>query len=107
MKKTLMTSSLVCTTLFLASLASAHTPMFSCFDNGDGTIACEGAFSDGSSAAGVFIEVKDAQGVSLAKKKMDETGTVVFDKPKEPSYRVVFDGGPGHTLEIKGKNIQR
>jgi hypothetical protein len=31
----------------------AHTPLCSCYDNGDGTVTCEGGFSDGSSAAGV------------------------------------------------------
>ncbi|MBK1637032.1 hypothetical protein CKO19_14985, partial [Rhodovulum adriaticum] len=32
-------------------LAQAHTPLCACYDNGDGTVLCEGGFSDGSSAA--------------------------------------------------------
>jgi len=48
--------------LTLPGLALAHTPLFSCFDNADGTIYCEGGFSDGSSAAGVAILVKDGNG---------------------------------------------
>ena len=31
----------------LAGAALAHTPLFSCWDNGDGTLSCEGGFSDG------------------------------------------------------------
>ena len=33
-----------------AGVALAHTPLCSCYDNGDGSVECEGGFSDGSSA---------------------------------------------------------
>ncbi len=56
---------------FLAGQAWAHTPLCSCYDNGDGTVTCEGGF---------------------------------FDKPKG-AYKVIFDGGEGHMIEIDGKEI--
>ncbi len=82
----------------------AHTPMCSCFDNGDGTITCEGGFSDGSSAAGVKIRIKDKNGKVLLDGEMDEFSEFIFDKPSG-SYTVVFEAGPGHEVEIKGKDI--
>ena len=87
-----------------ASLGFAHTPLCSCYDNGDGTIACEGGFSDGSSASGVEIRVLDKKGNVIFKGKMDEFSEYVFKKPKG-EYKVVFDAGPGHLVEIESKNI--
>lgn len=40
-----------------SSSAYAHSAIMSCFDNGDGTVTCEGGFSDGSSASGVKFHV--------------------------------------------------
>ena len=45
-----------------AAIAQAHTPLCSCFDNGDDTVTCEGGFSDGSSASGVPVRVLDPAG---------------------------------------------
>ncbi|MFP4071781.1 MAG: hypothetical protein ACLFTB_07000 [Desulfovibrionales bacterium] len=83
---------------------SAHTPLFACFDNGDGTVLCEGGFSDGSSAAGVDIYIKDAKGNDLIKGQMSELSDFEFDKP-ESEYTVVFDAGEGHAIEIPGSEI--
>jgi hypothetical protein len=85
--------------------ALAHTPILSCFLNDEDTVMCEGGFSDGSSAAGVTILVKDTDGKILEKGEMDEFGTYVFDKP-EVSYVVIMDAGPGHIVEVKGEEIQ-
>ena len=35
-------------TLGFAAQALAHTPICSCFDEGDGNVTCEGGFSDDS-----------------------------------------------------------
>jgi hypothetical protein len=91
-------------TFLLVFPAFAHTPLCSCYDNGDGTITCEGGFSDGSSAAGVDMTVKDKSGKVLIKGKMDEDSEFTCDKPKA-SYRVIFDAGPGHVVEVEGKDI--
>jgi hypothetical protein len=82
-------------------IASAHTPLCSCYDMGDGTVLCEGGFSDGSSAAGVAIRVLDANGNPTLEGEMSEDSEFEFDKP-DGDYRVVFDAGPDHEVEIDG-----
>ena len=90
--------------LLLAGVAIAHTPLCLCYDNGDGTITCEGGFSDGSSAAGVEMRVVDKDGKVIIKSRMNEDSEFTFDKPKA-LYKVQFDGGPGHLIEVDGKDI--
>lgn len=82
----------------------AHTPLFSCFDNADGTIFCEGGFSDGSSAAGVAILVKDASGEVIHTLQLSGNSDVEFEKP-EGEYSVIFDSGEGHEIVIPGSQI--
>lgn len=82
----------------------AHTPLCSCYENGDGTVTCEGGFSDGSSASGVKIHVDDAKGNALIQGKMDKDSEFTFNKPTE-AYKVVFDAGKGHAIKIDGKQI--
>jgi hypothetical protein len=90
--------------LFFTTYAFAHTPLCSCFDNGDGTITCEGGFSDGSSAAGVSMTVQDKDGMAVTKGRMNEDSEFTFKKP-EGDYTVVFDAGPGHVVEVPGSEI--
>lgn len=84
--------------------AHAHTPLMSCFDNGDETITCEGGFSDGSSASGVKMYVVSKSGKVLASGKMNEDSEFTYKKP-EGNYKVVFDAGEGHKVEVKGSEI--
>jgi hypothetical protein len=91
-------------TFFLTPQVFAHTPLCSCYDNGDGTITCEGGFSDGSSGAMAAMRVEDKDCKVILKGKMDEDGEFTFDRPKVP-YRVLFDAGPGHEVEVKGEDI--
>jgi hypothetical protein len=88
----------------LPSMAMAHTPLCSCYDFGDNTILCEGGFSDGSSAAGVELLVLDASGNELIKSEMNQDGEFEFQKPSV-DYKVLFNAGPGHSIEIDGKEI--
>jgi len=92
--------------LFVGGLgqALAHTPLCSCYANGDGTATCEGGFSDGSSAAGVEMRVEKQDGTVLEKGKMDAFSEFVFDVPAE-DYKVVFNAGPGHDIVVEGKDI--
>ena len=87
-----------------AGSAAAHTPLCSCYDNGDGTVLCEGGFSDGSSASGVAILVKDASGNAVVEGKMNENSEFEFKKP-DGDYSVLFDAGEGHRIEIPGSEI--
>ena len=90
--------------LFLISVCYAHTPLCSCSDEGDGTILCEGGFSDGSSAAGVTMKVVGADGKVLIEGKMNEDSEFTFKKPEGP-YKVIFDAGPGHVVEVPSEEI--
>ena len=90
--------------IFLVPQTFAHTPLCSCYDNGDGTITCEGGFSDGSSAAGVEMRVLDSAEKVVIKGTMDEDSEFTFDKPAGP-YKVEFDAGPGHLVEVPGSEI--
>lgn len=90
--------------LILPSTVSAHSALCSCFDNGDGTITCEGGFSDGSSAAGVRMFIRQLDNKTLIRGKINEDGEFSFQKPKT-EYKVVFDAGPGHQVEIPGQEI--
>lgn len=98
-----------CTALALAATlvstqALSHTPLCSCYDNGDGTVLCEGGFSDGSSASGVAMRVMDANGNAVLEGAMSEDSEFEFNKPTG-DYKVVFDAGPGHLVEIDGGDI--
>lgn len=95
---------IIAAVLLAVTAAYAHTPLCSCSDNGDKTITCEGGFSDGSTAAGVSMSIKDKSGKTLIKGKMDKNSSFTFKKPAG-SYKVVFDAGPGHIIEVDGKNI--
>ncbi len=88
----------------MAGAASAHTPLCSCYDNGDGTVECEGGFSDGSSAAGVKMLVLDAKGATVHSGKMDANSGFTFKKPAG-DYTVRFDAGEGHKIDIPSKKI--
>ena len=90
--------------VFFAGQGFAHTPLCSCYDNGDGTATCEGGFSDGSSASGVAMRVEGKDGKVLVEGKMDGYSEFTFDKPSG-DYRVVFDAGEGHAVQIDGKDI--
>lgn len=84
--------------------ALAHSALCSCFDEGDGTVTCEGGFSDGSSASGVRIFIRTPENKTLIRGRMNESGEFNFKKPTQ-TYKVVFDAGPGHQVTIPGDEI--
>ena len=104
MKKATLVIGLTALFLLTAVQSFAHTPLCSCYDNGDGSITCEGGFSDGSSAAGVEMRAVSEDGKILIKGKMDEDSEFTFKKPSGP-FTVQFDAGPGHLIEIEGTEI--
>ena len=103
MKKLMIVLTLAALMAF-AGHAFAHSPLMSCFDNGDNTVTCEGGFSDGSSAAGVKLHVKDGNGKYILDTRMNEDSELTFDKPAG-DYMVIFDAGEGHTVEVNGADI--
>lgn len=90
--------------MLVAGQAFAHSPLLSCFDNGDATITCEGGFSDGSSASGVKMRVANASGKVVIKGSMNADSEFNFDKPAG-AYTVFFDAGEGHVVEVNGADI--
>ncbi len=94
---------LTCLLAFSTTSVWAHTALMSCFDEGDGTITCEGGFSDGSSASGVEFRVEQNAKIIL-KTKMNEYSEVNFKKPAG-NYEAVFNAGEGHQVYVDGKDI--
>jgi hypothetical protein len=99
-----MKSLIALAALLLNLSAAAHSPLFDCFDNGDGTATCEGAFSDGGPAAGVGVRVELASGRVLVQGQLDEASSYTFDIPDE-EYSVYFEAGEGHELVLFGDEI--
>lgn len=105
MKKIFLTITLGLLILGVQGYAFAHTPICSCYENGDGTITCEGGFSNGASAAGVEMKVTDAGGKILIKGKMDDLSEFHFKKPAG-KFKIIFFAGEGHSLEIDSEEVE-
>ena len=86
-------------------VASAHTPICDCYDNGDNTITCEGGFSDGGTAVGVPMRILDGAGKILIEGVMTDQSDFTFTKP-DGNYHVEFEGGAGHVIQIDGRDIE-
>lgn len=83
----------------------SHSPLLMCYDEGDGTILCEGGWSDGSCASCTPVYVIDQEtGSMVACGMLDRAGFFEFDKPGG-AFVVLFDGGQGHTLELLSSEI--
>lgn len=89
----------------LVPAALAHTPICSCYDNGDDTVTCEGGFSDGGSAAGVSIRILDDRDRLLIDGAMADDGTFTFDRPGD-DFHVIFDAGQSHIVTIFSDDIE-
>ena len=89
----------------LAAPAFGHNAICECFDNGDATITCEGGFSDGGTAAGVPVHVLDAMGKVLIEGAMSDQSEFTFARPSV-NFRVEFDAGEGHVIQIDGRDIE-
>ncbi len=95
-----------CVFLGLVGNAMAHSALLNCFDNADGTFTCQGGFSDGSSATGISIVVKDSSGNILQEAQLNADSEVVLPRPQQ-DFSVLFNGGSGHSVEIPGESIVR
>jgi len=99
-----MTMPILLLAVALTGLAvHAHTPLLYIEDNGDGTIYVEGAFSDGSSGAGMTLRLENADGETLWEGTLDDFGSIEsVPIPQVAPYYVVFEGGPGHIVKKEG-----
>jgi hypothetical protein len=89
----------------LSQLAYAHNAICDCYDNGNETVTCEGGFTDGGTAVGVPMRVIDEAGKVLVEGAMGQSSDFTFAKPKG-RFRVEFDGGEGHLIQIDGRDIE-
>jgi hypothetical protein len=85
--------------------AFGHNAICDCFLNDDDTITCEGGFSDGSTATGTPVRVIDRDGKVLIDGAMNEKSEFTFAKP-DAAFRVEFDAGEGHVVQIDGRDIE-
>jgi hypothetical protein len=92
--------------LAAAAVAHAHNAICSCFENDNGTITCEGGFSDGGKAVGVPLHVVDQAGKVLIEGVMTKDSNFTFARPKVP-FRVEFNAGEGHIVKIDGRDIEK
>ncbi|MFH1113171.1 MAG: hypothetical protein V1792_04550 [Pseudomonadota bacterium] len=100
--QTLITAAAATMLLVFVAAAYAHKPLLAVEDNMDGTIHIEAAFSDGSSAAGHKILIKDAAGGKLlSEHRVGEDGTLELRKPSV-KYTVTLDAGEGHIVSQDG-----
>jgi len=92
--------------LLAASCTSAwaHSALLNCYDNADGTFTCQGGYSDGSSATGIRIVVRDSSGTILQEARLDSNSEVVLQRP-QGDFTVLFDGGSGHSVEVDGRSL--
>jgi hypothetical protein len=89
----------------LARLAYAHNAICDCYDNGDDTVTCEGGFTDGGTAVGVAMRILDGDGKVLIEGAMGQASDFTFTKPPG-RFRVEFDGGEGHLVQIDSRDIE-
>jgi hypothetical protein len=92
--------------LAAAAIAHAHNAICSCFENDDGTITCEGGFSDGGKAVGVPLQVVDQAGKVLVEGVMSKDSDFKFARPKV-AFVVKFNAGEGHLVTIDGRDIEK
>jgi hypothetical protein len=89
--------------LWLSALtAHAHTPFLLVTLTDDGNLRIETGFSDGSTGAGMPIELLDIEtGALLATHIMPDDGILSVSPPAVP-YEVVLDAGEGHRVSKDG-----
>ncbi len=103
LKRCVMTAAAAAVLIVLCTQsARAHKPLLAVEDNGDGTIHVEAGFSDGSSAAGHKIVMKESDGGKvLSEHRVGKDGTLEIKKPTV-RYTVTLDAGPGHVVTVDG-----
>lgn len=105
--KYILSALLLTAHLFTAHNVLAHSALLNCFDNADGTFTCQGGYSDGSSATGIRIIVKDTSSNVLYQAELNSDSEVVIPYPQNKNFTILFDGGAGHSVEITSDVLAR
>ncbi|WP_191486820.1 hypothetical protein [Pseudomonas sp. FEN] len=92
--------------VFFCQAAFAHGPVFDCYIEHDDWVKCEAGFTDGSSAAGRKILVRDMSNKVLLEGDVGKDNTYTFQAPTG-IYSVIFLGGEGHESTIQSSDISR
>ena len=91
--------------ILFAQPAAAHAPLLDCYDNGDASITCEAGYTDGSSASGQIIRVRDADNRLLFEDHFDANGSFTFDQPDAAEFQVQFEGDQFHSVVLYSLDI--
>ncbi|WP_460136869.1 hypothetical protein [Pseudomonas sp. S1_E04] len=92
--------------LLFGQAAFAHGPVFDCYIEHADEVKCEAGFTDGSSAAGRKIQVRDMSNKVLLEGSVGQDSTYSFQAPAG-TYSVIFLGGEGHETTIQSADIAR
>ena len=93
--------------LLFSTCVSAHSLVLNVMTNDDDTVTLIGAFDTGASAAGALIRLESlGTGEILYRRRLPPESELTVDIPQEP-YRIVLDGGPGHTAIKEGPPPQK
>lgn len=87
--------------LFTPIYLFAHSLVLSLYDNNDGTISVVGEFNTGESAAGALVKLEAIHSGEILFQQRLTDDEMVITIPKIP-YKVILDGGEGHTQEKMG-----
>ncbi|AIN92801.1 hypothetical protein H0R90_12335 [Treponema putidum] len=108
------TAIFICFLVLGAALLFAHSVIFNCYDNGDGTFLCQGSFSNGASAEGVEIRIenpkeKDSKKKIILKTTLDKNGEAIikYADIKIKDFLIIFDAGEGHVVKLKSNQIKK
>ncbi len=113
------TAVFICLLVLGAALLFAHSPLFSMYDNGDGTFTVQAGYSDGSSAANAEILIenpkeKNPKKAVIWRGKLDKNGEITIkyadikvDGKVIKNFIVVFNGGNGHILKKPSTKIEK
>ena len=59
-----------------------------------------------ASPTGIRIVVRDSSGVVLQEARLDSNSEVTLNRP-QGDFSVLFDGGAGHSVEVRGDSLVR
>jgi len=91
--------------VLFASVAEAHYPVCICQAVDAGMVICRAGFSDGSKAPGLVLDVISSDEQVLIEGRLGPDSTLSFPRPAQDFY-VLFDAGPGQTVEIDHTSIK-
>jgi hypothetical protein len=90
--------------LIAASPAVADYPFCRCKRAGS-EVQCRAGFSDGESAEGAALEIISDDGATATRMIFGPGSTISF-KPPAAGFYVLFDAGPGLTVEVEQADIR-